>query len=154
MKIFHCDHCQQLVFFENTQCVSCGHVLAFLPDLLELGSLEVAGDQEAWYRLEVAKRRLVYNALSLRLPLKIKTDDAARGLAFEFVADPPSPEDPRALTGHANGVIIINVAEADDAQREKRPVGGLGGDLGPLPAHDRYARNRRRLRRVAEADAA
>jgi hypothetical protein len=44
MKIFHCDHCQQLVFFENTQCVSCGHVLAFLPDLFEIGSLEVAGD--------------------------------------------------------------------------------------------------------------
>ena len=55
MKIFHCDHCQQLVFFENTHCVSCGHVLAFLPDLLEIASLEVAGDQEAWYRLEVAK---------------------------------------------------------------------------------------------------
>ena len=40
MKIFHCDHCDQLVFFENTQCVSCGHLLAFLPDLAEIGSLE------------------------------------------------------------------------------------------------------------------
>jgi hypothetical protein len=177
MKIFHCDHCEQLVFFENTQCVSCGHVLAFLPDLFEIGSLEAAGDQlwrsplaaserhtyrlcenyrtanvcnwaipsddvnslcsscrltrvvpnlsqpgnqEAWYRLEVAKRRLVYNALSLRLPLRSKTDDAAHGLAFEFVADPPGPDNPPALTGHAHGVISINVAEADDAEREKR----------------------------------
>ena len=23
MKIFHCDHCQQLVFFENVQCIKC-----------------------------------------------------------------------------------------------------------------------------------
>ena len=30
MKIFHCDHCDNLVFFENTHCVNCGHVLAFL----------------------------------------------------------------------------------------------------------------------------
>jgi hypothetical protein len=177
MKIFHCDHCEQLVSFENTQCVSCGHVLAFLPDLFEIGSLEATGDQlwrsplaaseghtyrlcenyqtanvcnwaipsddvnslcsscrltrvvpnlsqpgnqEAWYRLEVAKRRLVYNAPSLRLPLRSKTDDAAHGLAFEFVADPPGPGNPPALTGHAHGVISINVAEADDAEREKR----------------------------------
>ena len=25
MKIFHCDHCQQLVFFENIRCVKCEH---------------------------------------------------------------------------------------------------------------------------------
>ena len=42
MKIFHCDHCDHLVFFENTHCVNCGHVLAFLPDLFEIGSLEAA----------------------------------------------------------------------------------------------------------------
>ena len=43
MKIFHCDHCDQLVFFENTQCVSCGRRLAFLPDIAEIGSLDPAG---------------------------------------------------------------------------------------------------------------
>ena len=40
MKVFHCDHCDQLVFFENTQCVACGHTLAFLPDLMDVGSLD------------------------------------------------------------------------------------------------------------------
>ena len=44
MKIFHCDHCDQLLFFENTSCVSCGHKLAFLPDLAVIGSLDHAGD--------------------------------------------------------------------------------------------------------------
>jgi hypothetical protein len=43
MKIFHCDHCQQLVFFENVNCVNCAHPLAYLPDLGVIGSLEPAG---------------------------------------------------------------------------------------------------------------
>ena len=40
MRIFHCDHCDNLVFFENTHCLRCGHLLAFLPDLMEIGSLD------------------------------------------------------------------------------------------------------------------
>src|SRR6516165_2259803 len=44
MNVFHCDHCQQLVFFENTVCVSCGSTLAYLPDLNQIGSLEPNGD--------------------------------------------------------------------------------------------------------------
>ena len=47
MKVFHCDHCGHLVFFENTQCVSCGHVLAFLPDLLLVGSLDAIAPGES-----------------------------------------------------------------------------------------------------------
>src|SRR5271154_940576 len=45
MKIFHCDHCQQLVFFENIRCVKCQHVLAYLPDITDMGSLEPAGEK-------------------------------------------------------------------------------------------------------------
>ena len=30
MKIFHCGNCDQLVFFENTTCVSCGNLLAHI----------------------------------------------------------------------------------------------------------------------------
>ena len=45
MKIFHCDHCDQLVFFENTACVSCGQH-AGLPARpgRRSGSLEPVGD--------------------------------------------------------------------------------------------------------------
>jgi hypothetical protein len=39
LKVFHCDHCDALVFFENVQCVSCGHALAFLPDLGAIAAL-------------------------------------------------------------------------------------------------------------------
>ena len=43
MKIFHCGHCDQLVFFENTRCVNCGHTLAYLPDRTDVGALEPDG---------------------------------------------------------------------------------------------------------------
>jgi hypothetical protein len=41
---------------------------------------------------------------------------------FNFLADPVevTEETPAILTGHANGVITVNLAEADDAEREKR----------------------------------
>ena len=177
MRTFHCDHCQQQLFFENFVCVSCGARLAFLQDLQTIGSLDDAGEgiwrsplpeargrsyrlcanyaehdvcnwalpssdddplcrscrltrvipdlsrpghREAWYKLEVAKRRLVYTLLELGLPLRSKVEDPERGLAFEFLADPDDPAAPRPLTGHANGLITINLAEADDAERERR----------------------------------
>ena len=43
MKIFHCDHCGHLLFFESTSCVSCGHQVAYLPDLQVVTSLEPDG---------------------------------------------------------------------------------------------------------------
>jgi len=43
MKVFHCDHCDQLVFFENTVCVKCGNTLAYLPDLGDMGVAEPRG---------------------------------------------------------------------------------------------------------------
>src|SRR5476649_797822 len=43
MRIFHCDHCGQLLFFENVECVSCGHRVAYLPDLQRVASLEPDG---------------------------------------------------------------------------------------------------------------
>ncbi len=178
MKIFHCDHCGHLLFFENTTCVSCARTVAYLPDLGLMGSLDAVGDgrwasplaaegaepyrlcrnytetevcnwavaggevdgycvscrlteiipelsspdaHEAWYRLEVAKRRLVFTLLSLSLPIVNRADDPAGGLSFQFKADPP-PGTPGApvLTGHDEGVITINIAEADDVERERR----------------------------------
>ncbi len=46
MRIFHCDHCGQTIFFENTVCNKCGHKLAYLPDLKLVASLERAKGQE------------------------------------------------------------------------------------------------------------
>jgi hypothetical protein len=75
-----------------------------------------------WQRLEMAKHRLVYSLLRLGLPLASKVENPV-GLAFDFLADPePMSQDSqqRILTGHAEGLITINIAEADDAERERR----------------------------------
>ena len=98
---------------DNPLCRSC-RLTRVIPDLTR------PGNQEAWYRLEVAKRRLVYTLIELGLPLLNKTEDPEHGLAYEFLADPDDPNAPRRLTGHDGGVITINIGEADDAERERR----------------------------------
>jgi hypothetical protein len=178
MQTFHCTHCQSLVFFENVQCLSCDHTLAYLVDQGRMGALEPGGDglwrvrgagaeqpvyrlcanyvqhnvcnwavaatdasrlcescrltrvipdigvptnKAAWYRLEVAKRRLIYTLQKLGLPVQSTAVAGPGGLAFEFLEDGTTPNGDwhRVLTGHDNGVITINIAEADDVQRER-----------------------------------
>src|SRR5437868_6791850 len=45
MRIFHCDHCSQPIFFENTFCGKCGHKLAYLPDLKLVASLHAVASK-------------------------------------------------------------------------------------------------------------
>ena len=74
-----------------------------------------------WRKLEFAKHRLIYTLLKLKLPLATKAEDPD-GLAFDFLhPEAPLPDGTLApvMTGHANGVITINLDEADDAQRER-----------------------------------
>jgi hypothetical protein len=42
MKIFTCASCKNVAFFENSQCVRCGHQLAYLADKGVLAALEPA----------------------------------------------------------------------------------------------------------------
>ncbi len=99
---------------QDSFCVSC-RLNRIIPDLSE------PNNRELWVKMEAAKRRLIYTLLKLDLPVIPKSQDPARGLAFEFLANPPSAmaESERILTGHADGVITINIEEADDATREK-----------------------------------
>lgn len=39
MRTFHCDNCRQPVYFENTQCTHCGHMLGLLPEYLRVSAL-------------------------------------------------------------------------------------------------------------------
>jgi hypothetical protein len=97
-------------------CRSC-RLTHVIPDL------SVYGNAYAWYRLEVAKRRLVYTLLQFGLPLAGKverTDPNDPGVGFQFLQDAASGDGRRVLTGHDNGLITINVAEADDARREQQ----------------------------------
>jgi hypothetical protein len=214
MKIFYCDHCGNLVFFENVQCVNCGHTLGFLPDILDLSALEpasknswralaapardklhrqcqngrehevcnwlvpaddenlfcvacrmnqtipdlkVAGNLERWHKMELAKRRLVYTLLRLGLPLSGEPRGNRPALQFNFLAD--APGGPAVLTGHENGLITLNIAEADDAERERRrvnlhePYRTLLGHFRHEVAHyywDRLIANTPRLSRFRE----
>jgi hypothetical protein len=73
----------------------------------------------AWFRLEVAKRRMLYTLLGLGLPVVPKNGEDS-GLAFEFLEDSADGDANRVLTGHDNGLITLNIAEADDVHREKQ----------------------------------
>ena len=70
-----------------------------------------------WAALEQAKRRLFYTLVELVLPTPSKREDPANGLSFEFLEELTPKQ--RVLTGHDDGVITLNVAEADDAVREQ-----------------------------------
>jgi len=98
---------------EHSLCRAC-RLTRVIPDLSQ------PGNATAWYRLEVAKRRLVYTLLGLKLPVFEKKEPHDAGLEFQFLQDSPSGDGQRVLTGHDNGLITINIAEADDVQREQQ----------------------------------
>ena len=86
-----------------------------IPDLSDAQRLA------CWQRLETAKHRLVYGLIRLGLPVVSKLKDPERGVAFDFLAGPDFDfrETQKVITGHAEGLITINIAEADDAERER-----------------------------------
>ena len=135
MKLFECQHCGQPLYFENTRCESCGRKLGYLPGKETMTAIE--SDRGAWraladgsrYRccnlinwrkIEAAKHRLFYTLLKLRLPHKTRIDDPRQGLAFDFLSPQGATAGNPIITGHDSGVITINLAEADDAERERR----------------------------------
>lgn len=50
MKVFGCQGCGNLLYFENIRCESCGRVLGYLPDLTEISALEPRGG-DSWAAL-------------------------------------------------------------------------------------------------------
>ncbi len=44
MKLFRCDHCSTVIYFENVVCESCGHALGYWHETNMMVSLEPAGD--------------------------------------------------------------------------------------------------------------
>ncbi|MEO1016380.1 MAG: putative zinc-binding metallopeptidase [Pseudomonadota bacterium] len=95
---------------QHDYCRACRHNRT-VPDLGDAGNLA------RWQEFEMAKRRLFYSLLHLNLPLPTTAEDPS-GLAFDFLADPTADDAPPVTTGHADGVITINILEADDAARE------------------------------------
>lgn len=74
-------------------------------------NLSEAGNLTAWRELERAKKRLVYSLLRLGLPLHSGASGYG-GLIFDFARN--------TTTGHEDGVITIDVLEADAVERERQ----------------------------------
>jgi hypothetical protein len=95
-------------------CIAC-RLNRTIPDL------SVPGNLMRWQRLQSEKNRLVYALLRFGLLVMDKQQAPRRGLAFDFLADdnPQFREGPRVVVGHSEGVITLDIAEADDAARER-----------------------------------
>ena len=169
-RAYHC-RCGTLIFFGNTQCLTCQSQLGYLPDAATVAAVDPVPGQDTvtaagregayrycgnrntpavcnwlvpaddanplciacrlnntipnlddadnaryWAAIEDAKHRLVAQLLALALPVRSKVDeDPERGLMFDFLRQLPGGE--AVMTGHATGLITINVEEADDARR-------------------------------------
>jgi len=190
MKLFECQNCGQILYFENRICERCRHRLGYIPEKNLLSALNPGNDSWkalgapqrhfvfctnaeheacnwlvpadaaepycaacrhngtipaltnpqnllAWRKMESAKHRLFYSLLRLQLPLATRREDPEHGLLFNFLADLPSDDGPKVMTGHDNGVITIALVEADDVERERRRT-AMGEPYRTLLGHFRH----------------
>lgn len=91
-------------------CVAC-RLTEVIPDLTDGKNLE------RWKKLELAKRRCIYTFLTLGLPVQSAPGGNQPSLRFRFLQD---QNNSTVKTGHQDGVITINIAEADEDEREHR----------------------------------
>ena len=104
--------CNWIVFATNpsAHCIAC-RLNHATPDLSDPDNVRY------WRAIEGAKRRLVSQLLAMGLPVRSKVrEDPECGVMFDFLRSPKNG--PKVITGHASGLITINVEEADDAKRE------------------------------------
>jgi hypothetical protein len=128
------DACNWMLDESDDEAVTlcrCCRLNAMIP------ALDVEGNLDKWRTIETAKRRLMYTLLDLGLmPQPRRADEEGdRGLEFRFLASPEGG--PRVLTGHADGVITLDIAEADDAYRELTRV-QFGEPMRTLLGHLRH----------------
>jgi hypothetical protein len=144
VRCFTCPTCGRLVFFENSACLHCGTALAFDPDRRALVALgdgvrcanaelarcnwlapapgalcascvrtrtrpadDDARGLEALATAEAAKRRLLFELAELDLT-------PGEALRFDLLSSDGQP----ITTGHADGLITLDLAESGDAHRE------------------------------------
>ena len=100
-----------------------------MPDLSDQTRLQ------NWRKTEIAKHRLFYTLLRLRLPLRNRIDDPQHGLEFNFLNETDTCE--KVLTGHDEGIITLALKEADDAERENRRM-SMGEPYRTLLGHFRH----------------
>lgn len=74
---------------------------------------------QKWKQIEIAKHRLVYSLIRLGLPVRTENGFPIYDLTFEFKANTPEE---KVMTGHAQGLITLNIDEADEAARTKHKL--------------------------------
>ncbi len=129
--------CNWLVGDSDQYCLSC-RLNRIVPDLES--SVRAPLRRERWARLEQAKRRLLFTLLAMGLPVVSKSESQSDGLAFAFLEDQrsnPAVMEQHVLTGHWQGLITVNLAEADHVEREKMRQ-GLGESYRTLLGHLRH----------------
>jgi hypothetical protein len=107
---FHAVGCNWLVEDGQSQCVACRSTRQIPAQYIDRNSLR-------WAKLEVAKRRMFFNLLTMGLPLASWITRAFQPLRFDFLEDRRSNPDVDldcVLTGHFQGLVTINAAEADE----------------------------------------
>ena len=115
-------HCGDAVACANRSLIGCNWAAkesdALCPSCSltrTIPTLQSPQNVALWRRVEVAKRRLLYDLARLELPLS----DRGRSwqIAFDILADDLGQP---VMTGHSNGLITMNLSEADDVEREAR----------------------------------
>jgi len=127
--------CNWLVEAASTHryCLSC-RLNQIIP------SLSAPVNRQGWARMEVAKRYLIYGLMRLHLPIQPRNEYPESGLGFAFIEDKrsnPDVEEDYVLTGHAEGLITVNLIEADVVSREQQRI-SLGESYRTLLGHFRH----------------
>ncbi|WP_445659004.1 zinc-binding metallopeptidase family protein [Achromobacter sp. NCFB-sbj8-Ac1-l] len=92
----------------DTLCLACS-LNRTIPDL------SIPENGPLWFKVEAAKRQLIAQLMTLGLPIRRSQEPGDGGLAFDLLA--PGADGAPLLTGHNQGLITINILEADDAYR-------------------------------------
>lgn len=107
----------------ETLCYAC-HFNNVIPDL------HIKSHLSLWRNVENAKRRTLFTINRMGLPTPDAITHPNKGLEFNFPVDKDVHDHFRTrlpgispvFTGHANGVITINLAEADDVARTRSRI--------------------------------
>lgn len=94
----------------NGFCIAC-ELNRTIPDV------SIDRNLRLWQKLQLEKNRLVYSLLRFDLPVINRQVSPESGLAFDFLNAQAEPDND-VTTGHARGVITLDISEADDAHRE------------------------------------
>lgn len=112
---------------ENALCRSCA-MTRVIPDL------DVGDNPGLWAEAEAAKRRSLFNLMAWGW---FTVDDAGPRPIFDLLAEDTANGEAAVTMGHADGVVTINVAEADPATREARRA-DLDERLRTMTGHFRH----------------